>query len=172
MLFKGRSKNIHLCWCFVFDYIDTPCHATSSRISEPRLVLLLIANSSVLSFAVVFERASSSRPGPRLHVGPPSLELSGCSLTRPLSGTLCPACLLCSVFLELRGVVFDDSLIIISHLTYTLRADPVTRPARGYRNQGLSCSSSQIPAFSPSQWSLNGPRRLAQGLVFTSALHP
>lgn len=21
--FKGRSRHVHLCWCFVFDYIDT-----------------------------------------------------------------------------------------------------------------------------------------------------
>jgi hypothetical protein len=40
------------------------------------------------------------------------------------------------------------------HWRPTPRSDPDTRPARRFRNQGLSCSSAQVPAFSSSRWSL------------------
>jgi hypothetical protein len=47
------------------------------------------------------------------------------------------------------------------HWHSTSRPDPDTRPAHRSGNQGLSCSSAQVPAFSSSRWSLtrSSPRQ-------------
>lgn len=81
-----------------------PRHATSSQISEPRLVLIFSSSSSVLYFAVVFDsivaspRASSSR----------RLSLLGAKWllahqTRLVLSTLPVSSALHSCILELRG---------------------------------------------------------------------
>jgi hypothetical protein len=60
--FKGRSKHVHLRWCFLCHYIDTCVlrllqTSTRDQLADigTKAVLLLSSSSSVLFFAVVFD---------------------------------------------------------------------------------------------------------------------
>jgi hypothetical protein len=92
-----------------------PRHATSSQISEPRLVLIFSSSSSVLFFAVVFDSTRSSpRQEPRLHGGSPSLGLSRFSLTRCVWYSLpCLSPQLC-ILAYLRPVAAAQSISILT----------------------------------------------------------